>query len=222
MIGHGVCTADDLNLDDDEMEGTNATSAAWSEQQDSNNTIFSENRFRCHSPAHEAGNYNVTLTMNSGKLGTEAFEFYYDLNDQPYMVQISGEVTHVTPALGSLEGGTLLTIHGHGFSSFADTNEVTLNGDIPCAVQSWMAEPTKEVLTCLTGSLTNSSSDPSVLTRGQGAVLSVYTRDDGSNFTLDQLRDGALAFAREGLAQSDTALLEPTHSEVVTNVFYTS
>ncbi|GFH13126.1 uncharacterized protein HaLaN_08949, partial [Haematococcus lacustris] len=68
----------------------------------------------------------------------------------PYMFQLYAEVDSVSPAFGSLAGGTLLTLTGRGFpdldQQLADNVTVTLRGGAPCRVVS----SSYTTLTCVT------------------------------------------------------------------------
>ena len=61
-----------------------------------------------------------TVGLSSGRFGGLTFERFAhlsrDAHGVTYAFQYYPHVTSVMPAVGSLEGGTLLTIRGGGFS----------------------------------------------------------------------------------------------------------
>ena len=71
----------------------------------------------------EAGSYTIKVVTSFG----EAV-----FSSSP-MVTSEGEVTSITPATGSTEGGTILTISGYGFSSQM-SNNVVLIGNLSCQI----------------------------------------------------------------------------------------
>ena len=90
-----------------------------------------------------AGSFNVSVQykgpMKGGRPLVAGSAYRSDRNGRPYMYQTFAEVLSVSPASGSLAGGTVVTITGRGFPTLdlglGDTLAVMLSG-VPCAVLS--------------------------------------------------------------------------------------
>ncbi len=88
--------------------------------------------------------------MRGGEPLVSPLSYLYDESGTPYHFQLFPEVTSVSPAQGSTQGGTLLTITGRGFPDLAaalgDKVVVDVAG-VPCTVVT----STYGKLTCVTG-----------------------------------------------------------------------
>ncbi|XP_071828580.1 fibrocystin-L-like isoform X3 [Apostichopus japonicus] len=92
----------------------------------------------CTIPANRPGSFPIQLTV-----GVKGFADVDAIDKFSYVLTLSG----ISPAHGSTNGGTLLSIHGEGFGT--DTSEVSVDLEgYPCSVQSL----TNEEITCLTES----------------------------------------------------------------------
>ena len=69
-------------------------------------TMVSSGELRCVSPAQRQGSYPLEVTSNMQDFTSDGVEFRYALPAQ---------VTHIEPVLGSLEGGTIVRVHGSAF-----------------------------------------------------------------------------------------------------------
>ena len=104
----------------------------------------------------ESGYYHVDVhvkgkgfaTVNSLQFGPIRNSSHPASNLSPYpYVFVAAMVTNVIPNIGSLAGGTKISIHGNGFSNIATRNSVTVKG-IPCVITSSQYS----LITCITES----------------------------------------------------------------------
>ena len=96
----------------------------------------------CEAPSHALGNTdqicNIRMTLNS-LISNIGMGF-------TYRVALTSQITSVTPSRGGTGGGTMLTIHGSGFSNTQSDNVVTIDGT-ECTVTF----ANSSVIVCKTG-----------------------------------------------------------------------
>ena len=104
----------------------------------------------------ESGYYHIDVhvkgkgfaTVNSLQFGPIRNSSHPASNLSPYpYVFVAAMVTSIIPNMGSLAGGTKISIHGNGFSNIATRNSVTVR-EIPCVITSSQYS----LITCITGS----------------------------------------------------------------------
>ena len=84
-----------------------------------------------------AGKYNVSLVQdgNFGEASIYPTAYLYDVEGRPYSLSFAPRVAAVSPNVGSIAGGTVVTITGHSFSTVESEVDVTVGG-VPCSVLS--------------------------------------------------------------------------------------
>lgn len=96
----------------------------------------------CEAPSHVLGNNDqvcdIEITLN-GLSATLSNGFTYKL-------EMTSQITSITPSRGGTGGGTTLTIHGSGFSDTQSDNVVTIDG-VECNV----TYANSSLITCQTG-----------------------------------------------------------------------
>ena len=119
-------------------------------------TLRSVQQLACTVGMGESGYYHVDVhvkgkgfaTVNSMQFGPIRNSSFSVNNLSPYPhVFVTAMVTSIIPSMGSLAGGTKITIHGNGFSNIATRNSVIIGG-IPCIIASSQYSQ----ITCITGS----------------------------------------------------------------------
>ena len=92
---------------------------------------------RFSSVAHPVGRYNVSAVWECcGAAASSPTTYQFDADGTPYQVTVVPAVTSVQPNVGSVAGGTVLTITGTSFNADEpDANTVSVGG-IPCEVLS--------------------------------------------------------------------------------------
>ncbi|GFR40479.1 hypothetical protein Agub_g1046, partial [Astrephomene gubernaculifera] len=101
-----------------------------------------------------AGNFNATVHFEASMFGgmplTLLSSYMYDTKGQPYHFQLYPEVSSISPAIGSIAGGTLVQITGRGFPTSAlglsDAVNVSIAG-VPCII----VNSTYDTVFCVTG-----------------------------------------------------------------------
>ena len=71
-----------------------------------------ESQLECSSPVHAAGSVSVLLSMNGQQYAASGVSYTY---------QVAASVSYISPSAALSEGGTPLTVHGHGFSSASES-----------------------------------------------------------------------------------------------------
>ena len=121
-----------------------------------NTSIDNVQQLGCVVGAAESGYYHIDVhvkgkgfaTVNSLQFGPIRNSSYPASNLSPYpYVFVTAMITSIIPNMGSLAGGTIISIHGNGFSNIATRNSVTI-GEIPCVITSSQYS----LITCITGS----------------------------------------------------------------------
>ena len=135
-------------------------------------------RLSCTVGVAESGYYHVDVHVKGkGFARVSALQFGPIRNSShpanslsPYPhVFVAAMVTSIIPNMGSLAGGTKISIHGNGFSNIVTRNMVTI-GRIPCTITSSQ----HSVITCITGSSNRErNSKLSVLVNGYRATANI-------------------------------------------------
>ena len=121
-----------------------------------NTSIDDVQQLGCVVGVAESGYYHVDVhvkgkgyaTVNSLQFGPIRNSSYPASSLSPYpYVFVAAMVTSIIPNMGSLAGGTTISIHGNGFSNIATRNSLTI-GVIPCVITSSQYS----LITCVTGS----------------------------------------------------------------------
>ena len=119
------------------------------------NTSNDVQQLGCVVGVAESGYYHVDVhVQGKGFAAVDSLQFgpirnssYPASNHSPYPhVFIAAMVTSVTPNTGSLAGGTIISIHGNGFSNIVSRNSVMIGG-IPCMITSSQYS----LIMCVTG-----------------------------------------------------------------------
>ena len=153
---HAVCRPDALNFAVDDVTGelppSNTLPVMAEDAIIGHDTPILEDVIQCALGDFMAGSYNLsaflgtkTRTAYGGLSYNDAKNLSRDANGVVYALQYCPTIATVTPAGGSLEGGTMLTITGGGFP--IDTADVVVTvGGVRCRVVT----STLETITCLT------------------------------------------------------------------------
>lgn len=118
------------------------------------NTSNGVQQLGCTVGVAESGYYHVDVhvegkgfaTVNSFQFGPIRNSSHSASSLSPYPhVFVAATVTSIIPTMGSLAGGTTISIHGNGFSNIITRNTVTIGG-IPCNITSSQYS----LITCVT------------------------------------------------------------------------
>ena len=121
-----------------------------------NTSIDDVQQLGCVVGVAESGYYHVDVhvegkgfaTVNSLQFGPIRNNSHPASNLSPYpYIFVAAMITSIIPDMGSLAGGTKISIHGNSFSNIATRNSVTI-GEIPCVITSSQYS----LITCITGS----------------------------------------------------------------------
>ncbi|KAH8075485.1 hypothetical protein JL721_1495 [Aureococcus anophagefferens] len=155
---HALCRADDLNMAVNDETGAVDSFSLPVMVEDAvigHNSPVTEDTVNCYLGDFAAGSYNASVffdTNTRDEVGGLTWNLVKNLSrdafGETYAVQYYPHVQSVSPALGSLEGGTLVTIAGGGFSDDASLVHVDVAG-APCDVVS----STLVEVVCRTGDL---------------------------------------------------------------------
>ena len=131
----------------------------------------------------ESGYYHVDVHVEGkGFAAVSALQFGPIRNSShpasslsPYPhVFVAAMVTGIVPTMGSLAGGTKISIHGNGFSNIATRNIVTI-GRIPCIITSSQ----HSLITCITGPSTQEMN----LTLSLSLTVNGYNADNSVSYS---------------------------------------
>lgn len=86
---------------------------------------------KCTTPANAPGIYDVKVYVNGKGYAVDSRSLESKLPHFTYVLEITG----ISPQYGSIFGGTIVTVTGHGFSDNNAANAVDI-GDVPCKVLS--------------------------------------------------------------------------------------
>eukprot|EP00698_Gefionella_okellyi_P011072 TRINITY_DN2904_c0_g2_i1.p1 TRINITY_DN2904_c0_g2~~TRINITY_DN2904_c0_g2_i1.p1 ORF type:complete len:3969 (+),score=910.30 TRINITY_DN2904_c0_g2_i1:483-12389(+) len=90
--------------------------------------------FICQAGPQEGGLYNITFFIaGKGASTGQASAWQLDASTNLYQTEVKTVISSVTPDTGSVEGGTVLTLTGSGFSANVESTSVTV-GDEPCDI----------------------------------------------------------------------------------------
>jgi hypothetical protein len=126
-----------------------------------------QGQLNCVNPAHEPGSVTVKVSNPSGDFAELVDGFRYVSADQP-------EILYLQPRMGSIDGGTLVTISGRQFVSGAS---VTFGGIAATEVTTLDSQ----TLTCRTPAHSAGKVDVSVINPGVGNPSATYS--DGFEYT---------------------------------------
>ena len=142
---HAPCRADDFNMAANPDTGSVDSFSVPVFVEDAvigHDSPITENQLLCQLGDFDAGSYNISAFMGTtvntnvgGLTANYAANVSRDSHGIYYTVQYYPHVEKVTPSLGSLAGGTLLTLRGGGFSDDKDLVSVDVAG-INCDVLS--------------------------------------------------------------------------------------
>ena len=145
-----------------------STAAAVVMKEDFNADPITKDTLHCGLGDFEAGSYNVSVYMDNDKRGSsryyvaglstvydedgywDAHLLSYDSRGVLHELQYYPRIDSISPAHGSLEGGTEITINGGGFSMDESVNDVLVDGKA-CAI----TYSTLEVIRCNTSAYGN-------------------------------------------------------------------
>ena len=104
--------------------------------------------YRCELGDFEAGSYNVSVQLPMGLAWSNPVDtglYARDATGLKYQVQYYPIIKEMSPQLGSIAGGTEVTIRGHGFSMDEEDISIDIGGS-KCVVES----STLEEIICVT------------------------------------------------------------------------
>ena len=144
---HAVCRPQELNRGaipgDDTEEKTQVVQA-----EDFNPLPITPDFYRCELGDFEAGSYNVSVQLPMGLAWSNPVDtglYARDATGLKYQVQYYPIIKEMSPQLGSIAGGTEVTIRGHGFSMDEEDISIDIGGS-KCVVES----STLEEIICVT------------------------------------------------------------------------
>ena len=171
---------------------------------------YSDVMINCTAPPQEPGTYPVFVLIEKVGFAVQAIALYnnkaYHLPSLLYELQVFGAF----PSIGSVLGGSLLTIYGSGFSSVQSDVEVII-GELPCEVRYTNSTH----IYCMTNAITKTVTvqvsvagstyvwDPEVLVIQVGDT--VQWSWTGLTLDLFQVANGSLIYDGQGFRSERTA-----------------
>ena len=134
IITHALCRTEDLNIATSPDEQESATDGAKVMAEDLEAAPIPENQLKCALGDFASGSYNVSVYLGNDKRGDtskyiaglvntydedgyfDAHILTYDSRKVLHSLQYYPRIDTVTPNIGSMGGGTEVTITGGGFS----------------------------------------------------------------------------------------------------------
>ncbi|TNN42134.1 Fibrocystin-L [Liparis tanakae] len=126
----------------------------------------------CRMTGTYVGHHNLTYILDGefGRSLSEKKVYRVSASGKLSMFQTYAEVTGVSPAAGSVMGGTLLTIRGRHFDQ-TDRPARVLVGGLPCDVQT----VSDDTITCRTAKHEMNNDNTTIYPGGRGLKMEVWT-----------------------------------------------